>query len=643
MLFGLFEDFSRRKIFIVMSLDCVIITMEKRKVRKMEIRNVAIIAHVDHGKTTLVDQLLKQSGTLDAHEEIADRAMDSNDLERERGITILSKTTAIHYKNYKINIMDTPGHADFGGEVERIMNMVDGVLLVVDAYEGTMPQTRFVLKKALEAHVKPIVVINKVDRPVVRISEVMDEVLELFMELGADDDQLDFPTVYVSALNGTSSLDPDINTQVHNMDCLFDMIVKEIPAPIVDTADGLQFQPSLLDYNDYVGRIGIGRVERGKVHVNDNVTCVRADGTLTKFRIQKLFTFLGLHRIEVEELDAGDIGAIAGLADIGVGETVCDNAHIDPLPLLHVDEPTIQMVFGTNTSPFAGKEGKFVTASKLEARLLRETNKDVSLKVERVPNKEEWIVSGRGELHLSILIETLRREGYELQVARPHAIIREINGVKMEPFEDVYIEAPDDCIGSVIESLGLRRGIMENMDSENGMTKVDYIVPSRGLIGFMTNFLTMTRGYGIINHTFREYRPVEGDTVGERQLGVLISIDSGQTTAYSLGAVESRGVMFVGPGVEVYEGMIVGEHSKDNDLVVNVTKGKQMTNTRSSTKDSTVVLKRPRTFNLEGCLDYINEDELVEVTPKNVRLRKKYLTEMDRKRAYRAKNAAEKA
>jgi GTP-binding protein len=372
-----------------------------------------------------------------------------------------------------------------------------------------MPQTRFVLKKALEAHVKPIVVINKVDRPVVRISEVMDEVLELFMELGADDDQLDFPTVYVFALNGTSSLDPDINTQVHNMDCLFDMIVKEIPAPIVDTADGLQFQPSLLDYNDYVGRIGIGRVERGKVHVNDNVTCVRADGTLTKFRIQKLFTFLGLHRIEVEELDAGDIGAIAGLADIGVGETVCDNAHIDPLPLLHVDEPTIQMVFGTNTSPFAGKEGKFVTASKLEARLLRETNKDVSLKVERVPNKEEWIVSGRGELHLSILIETLRREGYELQVARPHAIIREINGVKMEPFEDVYIEAPDDCIGSVIESLGLRRGIMENMDSENGMTKVDYIVPSRGLIGFMTNFLTMTRGYGIINHTFREYRPVE--------------------------------------------------------------------------------------------------------------------------------------
>ncbi len=605
----------------------------------MDIRNIAIIAHVDHGKTTLVDQLLKLSGTLEAHEEIAERAMDSNDLERERGITILSKTTAIHYKDYKINIMDTPGHADFGGEVERIMNMVDGVLLVVDAYEGTMPQTRFVLKKALEAHVKPIVVINKVDRPVVRIDEVMDEVLELFMELGADDDQLEFPTVFVSALNGTSSLDPDLSTQVPNMDCLFDMIINEIPEPLVDVEGGLQFQPALLDYNDYVGRIGIGRVQRGTVHVNDNVVCLRADGSKTTFRVQKLFTFLGLHRIETEELSAGDIGAIAGLADIGVGETVCDPATEEALPLLHVDEPTIQMIFGTNTSPFAGREGKYVTASKLEQRLLRETNRDVSLKVERINNAEEWIVSGRGELHLSILIETLRREGFELQVARPHAIIREIDGVKCEPFEDVYIEAPDDCIGSVIESLGLRRGIMGNMESDNGMTKIEYVVPSRGLIGFMTNFLTMTRGYGIINHTFKEYRPLDGDAVGERQLGVLVSIDSGQTTAYALGGVESRGVMFVGPGVDVYEGMIVGEHAKDNDLVVNVTKGKQMTNTRSSTKDSTVVLKRPRQFNLEGCLDYINEDELVEVTPLNVRLRKKYLTEIERKRAFRAKNS----
>lgn len=606
----------------------------------MNIRNIAIIAHVDHGKTTLVDQLIKKSGTLEAHEELAERAMDSNALERERGITILAKNTAIHYKDYKINIMDTPGHADFGGEVERIMHMVDGVLLVVDAYEGTMPQTRFVLKKALAAHVKPIVVINKVDRPVVRIQEVMDEVLELFMELGADDNQLDFPTVFVSALNGTSSLDPDISTQVPNMDCLFDMIINEIPAPAVDVGGGLQLQPALLDYNDYVGRIGIGRIQRGSITVNENVVCLRADGSKTQFRVQKLFSYLGMHRFEVEEASAGDIVAVAGLADIGVGETICEPSCEEALPLLHVDEPTIQMIFGTNTSPFAGQDGKFVTASKIEERLFKETNKDVSLKVERIQNKEEWMVSGRGELHLSILIETMRREGYELQVSRPHVILKEIDGVTCEPYEDVEIEAPDDCIGSVIESLGLRRGIMENMDSMDGMTKVHYIVPSRGLIGFMTNFLTMTKGYGIINHSFLEYRPLEGEAVGERQLGVLISIETGQTTAYALGGVESRGVMFVGPGVEVYEGMIVGEHAKDNDLVVNVTKGKQQTNTRSSTKDTTVVLKRPRHFNLEACLDYINEDELVEVTPNNIRLRKKYLSELDRKRAYRSKNSA---
>lgn len=606
----------------------------------MNIRNIAIIAHVDHGKTTLVDQLIKKSGTLEAHEELAERAMDSNALERERGITILAKNTAIHYKDYKINIMDTPGHADFGGEVERIMHMVDGVLLVVDAYEGTMPQTRFVLKKALAAHVKPIVVINKVDRPVVRIQEVMDEVLELFMELGADDNQLDFPTVFVSALNGTSSLDPDISTQVPNMDCLFDMIINEIPAPAVDVEGGLQLQPALLDYNDYVGRIGIGRIQRGSIKVNENVVCLRADGSKTQFRVQKLFSYLGMHRFEVEEANAGDIVAVAGLADIGVGETICEPSCEEALPLLHVDEPTIQMIFGTNTSPFAGQDGKFVTASKIEERLFKETNKDVSLKVERIQNKEEWMVSGRGELHLSILIETMRREGYELQVSRPHVILKEIDGETCEPYEDVEIEAPDDCIGSVIESLGLRRGIMENMDSMDGMTKVHYIVPSRGLIGFMTNFLTMTKGYGIINHSFLEYRPLEGEAVGERQLGVLISIETGQTTAYALGGVESRGVMFVGPGVDVYEGMIVGEHAKDNDLVVNVTKGKQQTNTRSSTKDTTVVLKRPRHFNLEACLDYINEDELVEVTPNNIRLRKKYLSELDRKRAYRSKNSA---
>ena len=600
----------------------------------MEIRNIAIIAHVDHGKTTLVDQLLKQSGTLRDNEQIAERAMDSNDIERERGITILAKNTAINYKDYRINIMDTPGHADFGGEVERIMSMVDGVLLVVDAYEGTMPQTRFVLKKALEARVKPIVVINKVDRPVVRITEVMDEVLELFMELGADDDQLDFPTVFVSALQGTSSLEADLSTQKPNMDCLFDMIISEIAAPSVDTESSLQFQPTLLDYNDYVGRIGIGRIQRGKIRVNEMVSCCRADGSVKQFRIQKLFGFLGLHRIEIEEANAGDIVAIAGLADIGVGETVCNVGKEDPLPLIHIDEPTIQMVFGTNTSPFAGREGKFVTARQIEERLLKETNRDVSLRVDRIDNSEEWIVSGRGELHLSILIENMRREGYELQVARPHVIIKEIDGVKCEPYEDVQVEAPDDCIGNVIESLGLRRGILEDMSSNEGQTRVHYTVPSRGMIGFMTNFLTMTKGYGIISHSFMEYRPVDGGTVGERQLGVLVSIDEGQTTAYSLGNVESRGVMFVGPGVDVYEGMIVGEHSRDNDLTVNVTKGKQLTNTRSSTKDSTVVLKKPRVFGLEACLDYINEDELVEVTPQSIRLRKRFLTEIERRKAF---------
>ncbi|EDS75983.1 GTP-binding protein TypA [Thomasclavelia spiroformis DSM 1552] len=608
-----------------------------REVISMKIRNIAIIAHVDHGKTTLVDQLLKLSGTFRDNEQVAERAMDSNALERERGITILAKNTAINYKDYRINIMDTPGHADFGGEVERIMNMVDGVLLVVDAYEGTMPQTRFVLKKALEAKVKPIVVINKVDRPVVRIQEVMDEVLELFMELGADDDQLDFPTVYTSALQGTSSLDSDINTQVNNMDCLFDMIIDEIPEPLVDEEGPLQFQPALLDYNDYVGRIGIGRIQRGKIKVNESVTCVRADGTHSQFRIQKLYGFLGLHRVEIKEASAGDIVAIAGLSDIGVGETVCTTGKEEPLPLLKIDEPTIQMVFGTNTSPFAGQDGKFVTARQIEERLFKETNRDVSLKIERIPNSEEWIVSGRGELHLSILIENMRREGYELQVSKPKVIIKEIDGVKYEPFEEVNIEAPDDCIGNVIESLGYRRGVLENMVSNDGQTSVTYTIPSRGMIGFMTNFLTMTKGYGIISHSFLEYRPMEGETVGERALGVLISIDNGQTTAYALGGVEDRGTMFVGPGVEVYEGMIVGEHSRDNDLVVNVTKGKQLTNTRSSSKDSTVVLKRPRTFNLEACLDYINDDELVEVTPENIRLRKRYLTEQERKQQNRLK------
>ena len=597
----------------------------------MNIRNIAIIAHVDHGKTTLVDQLLKKSGTFRENENVSERVMDSNDIEKERGITILAKTTAINYKGTRINILDTPGHADFGGEVERIMNMVDGVLLVVDAYEGTMPQTRFVLKKALEAKVKPIVVINKVDKPTARVNQVVDEVLDLFIELGADDDQLEFKTAYVSALNGTCSLDPDISTQQESYDGLLDLIVEEIPEPRVNPDHPLQFQPALLDYNDYVGRIGIGKVKSGKIKVNEMVSCVRLDGTTKQFRIQKLFGFLGLKRIEIEEAHAGDIVAIAGLADISVGETVCEVGKEVALPILRIDEPTLKMTFMTNNSPFTGREGKFITASKIGERLFRETQKDVSLRVEQSGN-ESWTVSGRGELHLSILIENMRREGYELQVSRPEVIIKEIDGVKCEPYEDVQIEVPEESMGAVIEALGLRGAIMQNMTTVNNLTRLTYIIPSRGLIGFMTDFMTMTKGYGIINHTFKDYEPIENVNVGERKLGVLVSMENGKATAYAIGNLEDRGVMFIEPGCEVYEGMIVGECNRDNDLAVNVVKGKQLTNTRASGSDHTVVLKRPRPITLEYALEYINSDELVEVTPENVRLRKQILNTEQRKK-----------
>ena len=597
----------------------------------MKIRNIAIIAHVDHGKTTLVDQLLKKSGTFRENENVSERVMDSNDIEKERGITILAKTTAINYKGTRINILDTPGHADFGGEVERIMNMVDGVLLVVDAYEGTMPQTRFVLKKALEAKVKPIVVINKVDKPTARVNQVVDEVLDLFIELGADDDQLEFKTAYVSALNGTCSLDPDISTQQESYDGLLDLIVEEIPEPRVNPDHPLQFQPALLDYNDFVGRIGIGLVKSGKIKVNEMVSCVRLDGTTKQFRIQKLFGFLGLKRIEIEEAHAGDIVAIAGLADISVGETVCEVGKEVALPILRIDEPTLKMTFMTNNSPFTGREGKFITASKIGERLFRETQKDVSLRVEQSGN-ESWTVSGRGELHLSILIENMRREGYELQVSRPEVIIKEIDGVKCEPYEDVQIEVPEESMGAVIEALGLRGAIMQNMTTVNNLTRLTYIIPSRGLIGFMTDFMTMTKGYGIINHTFKDYEPIENVNVGERKLGVLVSMENGKATAYAIGNLEDRGVMFIEPGCEVYEGMIVGECNRDNDLAVNVVKGKQLTNTRASGSDHTVVLKRPRPITLEYALEYINSDELVEVTPENVRLRKQILNTEQRKK-----------
>ena len=595
------------------------------------IRNIAIIAHVDHGKTTIVDQLLKQSGTFRDNENVEIRVMDSNDIERERGITILAKTTAIDHNGCRINILDTPGHADFGGEVERIMNMVDGVLLVVDAYEGTMPQTRFVLKKALEAGVTPILVVNKIDKDTARPKQVEDEVIDLFIELGADIEQLEFPVVYMSAINGTSSLDPDKNTQKPTMDPLLDLIVDYIPAPKVEKEGHLQFQPALLDYNDFVGRIGIGVVKRGKIKVNQQVSCMRLDGTTKQFRVQKLFGFLGLKRIEIEEAEAGDIVAIAGLPDISVGETVCEVGHEEALPHLRIDEPTLQMTFGANTSPFVGREGKLVTANKIKERLMKETEKDVSLRVEPNDN-ESFIVSGRGELHLSILIENMRREGFELQVSKPQVIKKEIDGVMCEPYEDVMIEVPEENVGTVIEALGNREGEMVNMTNHENQVRLNYLVPSRGLIGFSTEFMTMTKGYGILNHTFKEYKKVAGTSVGERKLGVLVSMENGQSTAYALGQLEDRGVMFIEPGTEVYEGMIVGEHSHENDLAVNVVKGKNLTNTRSAGKDHTVVLKRPRQISLEYCLDYINSDELVEVTPLNFRMRKRILNTTERKK-----------
>ena len=598
----------------------------------MEVRNIAIIAHVDHGKTTLVDQLLKASDTFRSNEELNDRALDSNDLERERGITILAKTTSIIYKGTKINILDTPGHADFGGEVERIMNMVDGCLLLVDAFEGTMPQTRFVLKKALENHVKPIVVVNKVDRANIDIQKTLDEVLTLFIELGAPDEFLEFKTVYTSGLKGTSSLSDDPNNQVEGMDAVLQTIIDEVPAPSLDKDSPLQMQIALLDYNDFVGRIGIGTIKHGTIKVNETVSVSRLDGSIQNFRVLKLFGFQGLKRLEIEEAHAGDIVAVAGLADINVGETICQMGHVNPLPLIRLDEPTLQMTFGTNSSPFSGKDGKFLTARKLEERLFRETQKDVALRVERIPNTESWIVSGRGELHLSILIENMRREGFELEVSKPKVIIKEIDGVKCEPYEDLTIDVPNEFVGNIMTTIGERSGELINMDARETVTVLQYVIPSRGLLGYMTNFMTLTKGYGIISHTYREYRPIAGNTIGERIIGVLVSVEAGQATPYAIEHTEERGTMFIAPGTEVYEGMIVGEHRYDFDLAVNVTQKKNLTNVRSSTKDNTVVLKTPRKMSLEACLDYINSDELVEITPTTYRMRKKILNTAERKK-----------
>ncbi|EJY55606.1 GTP-binding protein TypA [Alicyclobacillus hesperidum URH17-3-68] len=597
-------------------------------------RNVAIVAHVDHGKTSLVDQLLKQSGLFRDNEQIHERALDSNDLERERGITILAKTTSIPYKDYRINLVDTPGHADFSGEVERIVKMVDGVLLVVDAFEGVMPQTRFVLEKALSAGLVPVVVVNKMDRPNARPAEVIDEVLDLFIDLGANEDQLEFPVVYTSAILGTATDDPSVPGT--NMEPLFQAIIEHIPAPDVDVSGPLQWQVTMLDYNEYLGRIGIGRIARGVLRQGETVALIQRDGTVVQKRIQKLFAHQGLRRIEVNEAFAGDIVAVAGIPEIMVGETVADPANADPLPLLRIDEPTLEMTFRVNDSPFAGREGTHVTSRKLRERLFQELESDVSLRVQETEDADVFLVASRGELHLSILIETMRREGYELAVSKPHVIVKEIDGQKMEPIEEFVADVPSDAVGSVIESLGLRKGEMVSLEptGQGDMTRLVFHVPTRGLIGFRTEFLTMTKGYGTMHHRFHEYGPWRGSITTRRQ-GVLVSMDTGEATAYALGNLEDRGVMFITPGTPVYEGMIVGEHTRENDLTVNVTKAKHQTNIRSATKDETVRLKAARTLSLEESITYIEDDELCEVTPQAVRLRKRILNKSEREKAQR--------
>ncbi|MCM3672838.1 translational GTPase TypA [Peribacillus simplex] len=605
------------------------------------IRNIAIIAHVDHGKTTLVDQLLKQSGTFRENEHVEERAMDSNAIEKERGITILAKNTAVQYQDTRINILDTPGHADFGGEVERIMKMVDGVLLVVDAYEGCMPQTRFVLKKALEQKITPIVVVNKIDKDSARPNEVVDEVIDLFIELGAEEEQLDFPVVFTSGIAGTASLDSDPAKQEKDMTPLFETIVETIPAPIDNSDEPLQFQVALLDYNDYVGRIGVGRVFRGKMHVGQQVSLMKLDGKVKQFRVTKIFGYIGLKKVEIQEAVAGDLIAVSGMEDINVGETVCPTEHPEALPILRIDEPTLQMTFLVNNSPFAGREGKFVTARKIEERLRNQLQTDVSLRVENTDSPDVWIVSGRGELHLSILIENMRREGYELQVSKPEVIVRLIDGVRCEPVERVQIDVPEEHTGSIMESMGARKGeLLDMINSGSGQVRLLFTIPARGLIGYSTEFLTITRGYGIMNHSFDSYQPMAQGQVGGRRQGVLVSMESGKTTQYGIMQVEDRGVIFVEPGTDIYEGMIVGEHNRDSDLTVNIVKAKQMTNMRSANKDQTSSMKKPRIMSLEEALEYLNDDEYCEVTPESIRLRKKILDKNERERAAKRKKVA---
>ncbi|HHQ4774590.1 TPA: translational GTPase TypA [Aeromonas veronii] len=598
------------------------------------LRNIAIIAHVDHGKTTLVDKLLQQSGTLDRSTEGQERIMDSNDLERERGITILAKNTAIRWNDYRINIVDTPGHADFGGEVERVLSMVDSVLLLVDAVDGPMPQTRFVTQKAFAQGLKPIVVINKVDRPGARPDWVMDQVFDLFDNLGATDEQLDFKVVYASALNGWATLDQDVESD--NMEPLFQAIVDNVEAPKADAEGGFQMQISQLDYNSYVGVIGIGRITRGRVKTNQQVTIVGADGKTRNGKVGQVLGYLGLSRTEVADAQAGDIIAITGLGELKISDTICDNGAVEALPPLSVDEPTVNMTFQVNTSPFAGKEGKFVTSRNILERLNQELVHNVALRVEETDDPDKFRVSGRGELHLSILIENMRREGYELAVSRPEVILRTVDGELQEPFETVTVDVEEAHQGSVMEQLGLRKGEMTNMTPDGkGRVRLDFMIPSRGLIGFQTEFMTMTSGTGLLYHTFDHYGPHKGGSIGERQNGVLISNATGKALTYALFGLQDRGRLFIGHATEVYEGQVIGIHSRSNDLTVNCLKGKQLTNMRASGTDEAQVLTPPIRMTLEQALEFIDNDELVEVTPKNIRIRKKLLTELDRKRSGR--------
>ncbi len=592
------------------------------------LRNIAIIAHVDHGKTTLVDELLKQSGTFRTNEVVEERVMDSNDLERERGITILSKTTSVMFGDTKINIVDTPGHADFGGEVERILQMVDGVLLVVDAFEGCMPQTRFVLKKALGLKKKPLVVVNKIDREGSRPEEVVDEVLDLFIELGADDDQIEFPVVYASAKAGYASLDP--NNPGENMEPLFKKIVEEIPAPQGDPDGGLQILISNIDYDDYIGRIGVGRVERGTVKSGQGAVLCGIDGSRKNVKIQKLYEYQGLKRVETDEATFGDLVCISGVNSINIGETLCSYDCVEPLPFVKIDEPTVTMNFIVNNSPFAGREGKYVTSRNIRDRLFKEIETNVALRVEETDSADTFKVSGRGELHLSILIETMRRQDFEFQVSRPQVITKEVDGKLCEPVEVLMIEVPDEYVGAVMEKLGARKAELVNMDTNgSGTTHIEFRIPSRGLMGYRPEFLTDTNGNGIMNHVFDGYEPWKGEIVTRHQ-GSLIAWETGETVAYGLNAAQERGRLFVGAGVPVYEGMIVGASPKAEDLTVNVCKKKHMTNTRASGSDDALKLTPPSIMSLEQCLEFISDDELVEVTPSNIRMRKMILSREQR-------------